>query len=113
MLGLFKQALFHQPVEAWRYGPVIPDIYHRVKIHGNKPISKPMGFRKPEFDEYELDLIRQVLDIYGGHTGGQLSALTHKPGSPWHKTWHKEGMNSIIRNDVNMEHFSKLAEDEE
>ena len=31
MLGLYHRPLLEQPVEAWHYGPVVPEIYRRLR----------------------------------------------------------------------------------
>ena len=31
MLGLRERSLINEAVEAWRYGPVVPSVYHRFK----------------------------------------------------------------------------------
>ncbi|MCY4000360.1 MAG: DUF4065 domain-containing protein, partial [Bacteroidetes bacterium] len=37
-LGISGEPLFNDTVEAWRYGPVVPDIYHTYKEFGHSPI---------------------------------------------------------------------------
>src|SRR5260370_7382775 len=37
-LGLTGDPLFREPIEAWEYGPVVPEIYHSVKMFGASPI---------------------------------------------------------------------------
>ena len=39
-LGTFDSRLFKAEFEAWDYGPVIPEVYHRFKIFGDKYIQK-------------------------------------------------------------------------
>lgn len=109
MLGLHDRPISAQPVEAWQYGPVIPDVYHRVKIHGREPIKQPLRFPIPEFDDLETDLVSQVIDAYGEFSGIQLSQMTHQPGTPWHKVWHQYGQNTIIPNHMIQQHFAGLA----
>ncbi len=113
MLGLYGRAFFYQPVEAWQHGPVIPDVYHRVKVYGNRRLQRPFGDPPPGFDKLEANLAGQVLEAYGEFSGVQLSALTHQPGSPWYRTWHERGRNAVISNDMIQEHFLEMAEDEE
>jgi len=114
MLGLHSKSLSAQPVEAWQYGPVIPDVYHGLKHFGNSLIySANVPFYDSEFDETEYDLISQVSDVYGDFTGIQLSQITHAVGTPWHTIWHQYGRNTIIPNNLIQEHFSQLAESDE
>lgn len=109
MLGLYHRPLSAQPVEAWRYGPVIPDVYHGLKRYGNKPVSIVQDFPSSDFEELEADLIQQVFDAYLDFTGIQLSQLTHARGTPWHQIWHRTGRNSIIPNELIERHFVELA----
>ena len=39
-LSLLDKELFPEPIEAWRYGPVIPSIYHEFKHFGKDPIDE-------------------------------------------------------------------------
>ena len=109
MLGLYQRPLSAQPVEAWRHGPVIPDVYHGLKRYGNRPINVLQDFPESDFDDLEDDLINQVFDVYSDFTGIQLSQLTHARGTPWHQTWYRTGRNSIIPDDLIEKHFAALA----
>ncbi|MCP5793232.1 DUF4065 domain-containing protein, partial [Klebsiella pneumoniae] len=31
--------LFDQPIEKWKFGPVVSDVYHSFKMHGTSHIS--------------------------------------------------------------------------
>ena len=109
MLGLYHRPLSAQPVEAWRYGPVIPDVYHKLKRYGSTPITKVLGPQGEEFDEVEHDLLNQIHDRYGPYTGIELSRMTHQAGTPWHQVWSQRGRNSIIPNSLIEDYFSELA----
>ena len=39
-LAIMEKPLIHESVEAWTYGPVIPDLYHEFKRWGNEGIRK-------------------------------------------------------------------------
>ena len=107
MLGLYQQGLSLRPVEAWKYGPVIPDVYHSLKRYGRDLVTQPIGHFGSDFDDIEEDLIQQVFDIYKPFSGIELSQMTHAEGTPWSVTWHRYGRNSIIPNELIEEHFSK------
>ncbi len=110
MLGLYHQPMSAQPVYAWQYGPVIPEVYHEIKRYGRNPVKSLLDCPDDNFDELELDLIEQVYDVYIDFSGILLSQMTHAEGSPWRKIWDTHGRNAIIPNDLIEEHFSELAE---
>ena len=113
MLGLYRRPLSAQPVEAWKYGPVIPDVYHGLKHYGSKPVNVVQDFLGSNFDELEADLIQQVFDAYSDFSGVQLSRLTHARGTPWHQVWHRTGRNAIIPDNLIEEYFVELADSSE
>lgn len=89
-LALHGRPLIDQPVEAWRYGPVVAKVYHSAKkwgrgsIDGHLPTAATyFGGKNPDFDADTALIIKQVADKWGNLSGGALSSWTHKPGSPW------------------------------
>ena len=95
-LALTDEPLIEDYVEAWTYGPVIPELYHEFKQFGSNPIpvraiettvpsiyiggsSRDLPFSTDQF----LD---RIWDIYKGFTALQLSSATHQPDTPWHIT---------------------------
>ena len=109
MLGLYRQPMSAQPVYAWQYGPVIPDVYHGIKRHGRNPVRSTLACLDDGFDELELDLIGQLYDAYSEFSGIQLSQMTHAEGSPWRKVWDTRGRNAIIPNGFIEDHFRALS----
>ena len=111
MLGLYHRPLIKEPVEAWRYGPVIPELYQAVKKFGSKPVEKLPEYVREEFDNEEKDVMGQTLEVYGSLSGLQLSSLTHLKGTPWHKTWTSHAWYSAeISNDLIEDYYSELAD---
>ena len=41
------------------------------------------GRRNKSFDDYELELIEKIRNVYGKFSGIELSAITHQTGTPW------------------------------
>lgn len=110
MLGLYNHELSEQKVLAWIYGPVIADVYRSLRKYGRTCVSEKIYIPDEEFSDLEVDLIMQVYRKYSPFSGIQLSALTHAPGTPWHKIWHRRGRNSIIPNSLIASHYAGVAE---
>lgn len=109
MLGILGKSLIKQQVLAWRYGPVIADVYYSVKQYGGNPVTKQiiMGTPEQKFNEVEIELIEQVLSKYGYLDGIRLSQLTHAPGTPWDIVWRQNGRNSVIPNNLIRDHYAE------
>ena len=82
-------------VEAWRYGPVFPSLYHYFKHRGRMPILELANVidtdleiqipRIPKADRLTRRLLDRIWEVYGDFSGEELSEMTHKQGSPWQK----------------------------
>lgn len=126
-LAVNGQPLLAEPVRAWDYGPVVPDLYDHIKFYGTTPITRQItnadseafrffGNKNQEGVPYEAalspaehDVIDRVWNRYGGYSGYKLSDLTHKPGTPWFQTYFGEGKNAIIPDDRIRTHYVELA----
>lgn len=88
-LGIRNIDLFPNRIEAWQYGPVIPDLYRATKSYGRNPI--PMdAIGDPEniaVSDDDLAFLEDVYSKYGHLDGIALSYLTHQRGTPWDKCY--------------------------
>ena len=99
MLGIYGRPLIRQPIEAWRYGPVVRELYRSIRDYGGDPIPLLIdGAPDTDYDSEEQRIIDQVWEQYGQLTGLQLSSLTHAAGTPWDITWRKWGRDAIVPN---------------
>ena len=96
--GCFGRNLIKEAVEAWQYGPVIPDLYAKVKHYGRGHINAPIpdhgiaGDRNNPFPHPQTgELLDQVWTSYRSYTAIQLSEITHRPGTPWDQVWNRSG----------------------
>ncbi len=99
-LAIRGNTIFKESVEAWRHGPVVPEVYHEFKVFGSSGIS----YRPPEkssIEESHKAFIKSVWDVYKGYGAFTLREITHEKGSPWHQCYdgtpHKKIPNKIIK----------------
>ena len=111
MLGITNKVLLYEPIEAWRYGPVVPSVYHRYKAFGGQPIDIATVDQSASLGNDELFAIESVEDIYRDVSALRLSSLTHQVGTPWHTTVHKYGVGGIIPNNVISSYYEKLIDE--
>ena len=78
---LRSQPLFPQPIEAWRFGPVVRDLWDTYKAYRYKAIPIPNN-PLPPLDTSELEILDFVWGRYGELSAHQLSELTHSE-PPW------------------------------
>lgn len=95
-LAICNAPLVDEGFQAWKYGPVIPSVYHEFKAFGTLNIDRPgtTASYSPEGLLWETPviadktgtvykLIDKIWEVYGHYTGTQLSAMTHQPDTPW------------------------------
>lgn len=113
MLGICDRPLIVEPAEAWRYGPVVPTVYHAYKSFGGEAIETVPTDRSDAFDPEQIELMEAVLDAYKKHTAWALSAITHQPGTPWHQVYQGgRGEGAIIPNKLIRKHYKARIEAE-
>ena len=97
-LRSFNSPAHFEPSLAWDFGPVVFDLYERirpiVRDRTNKSISLDDPIVTHAFDDAvaveDTDvcaIIRAVWDKFKNWTAYQLSELTHRSGSPWVETY--------------------------
>lgn len=73
--------LFDEPIEAWRYGPVIPELYHQ---HRRKTaVDSWKGESKNLTREQQL-IVDAMIEHYSAMSGFEMGALSHD-----HDCWDK------------------------
>lgn len=114
MLAQYDAALLDEDVEAWQYGPVVPNIYRALKAYGNSPVDNQVPGSKPDFSfsNDERAVMRSVVETYGRFRATLLSTATHMNGSPWHAIWNKRGKSSVIPNDLIRSHYLSILKSE-
>ena len=113
MLGLHRRPLIADPIEAWRYGPVVPKLYECVRRYRGKPVTDLMSqpLDAPPLDAEEADIVSQVDALYGPIDGLKLSGMTHAPGTPWSIVNARTDDDLVIPDEVIGAYYARLAAD--
>ena len=100
---------FQNRIEAWDFGPVVPDVYHQYKIYGSSII--PSVANDPFSDYYEKispadqEKINSIIQQAAGYSAAQLVQITHNQ-APW-KNAYRQGFNNQISNKAILEYFKE------
>lgn len=106
-LGILGMALIKERVMAWKYGPVIEELYYAIRHYGSMPVKNPIMFESGgivpcTLSEEHGELIKAVYNKYKHLDGLQLSTITHEKDSPWDRTQNmykiKTIHNDLIKN---------------
>jgi uncharacterized phage-associated protein len=76
-LSLGNGPLFHNDIEAWQYGPVVPEIYHQYKIYGRGGIMPDEQFDPNTIDEDTRDFLDEIYNIFGQFSAIRLMEISH------------------------------------
>jgi uncharacterized phage-associated protein len=94
--------LFPEPIEAWDYGPVVPEVYHAYKRHGFDIL--PAIEDNLPLDIGEIDAIDKALACFGEMSGVALIHQTHYE-PPWRSAYKPGRPSGKIEIDVMYNYF--------
>lgn len=87
-LAQYGKPLFDAPIQAWSYGPVVPEVYERYSRYGAQGIVSD-NVDMSAFTVEEFDTLMNVAFKFDGLSTGALVRMTHKPNTPWSQTERK------------------------
>jgi len=109
-------------VQAWKYGPVIPSVYHSFKCFKDKPIdsktivvewdgtSRREIYEEPKLTDMRAKaIVDMVWERYKDYSDTEMVDLMHKEGTPW-ALCYKEGMNNEIPDSYTRLYYSKFVD---
>jgi uncharacterized phage-associated protein len=99
-IGRTNSPLLTSNFEAWDYGPVMPELYHRVKIFGSDPVGNVFrgSVAIPEGSE-EASSLDETAEQLGHAEASRLVAITHWDRGAWAKHYYPGQRGVIIPND--------------
>ena len=103
-LEVFGQPLIRNRIEAWKFGPVIPDVYSAFRPQG-VTVKQPVALSSAPLPPQVEKLLEEVMAIYGKMPAFKLSDITHEAGGPWDITTVNKGFFGEIDNDLIRQHY--------
>ena len=94
-LGLTGEKLASNNFEAWDYGPVEPQLYHKLKAYGAENVPDIFPGDPYANDSPEYRAMKFVMDQLDEASPRKLVAITHWERGAWAKNY-RSGMRGII-----------------
>lgn len=107
-LAITGKPLIDSQIEAWQYGPVIPELFHELKHFGDQAVTEDLtefvldssgdditewktSYEVPAFPDDKTDedvqtayaVLDRTWNEYGHLSAAKLSNMTHVRGGPW------------------------------
>lgn len=87
-MALYNDYLIDDHFVMWEYGPVIPSLYHKIKLYKENAINAHLAIltnnNKIAFsfidnkDQQTKNLLEKIYEIYGSYSGQNLASLILK-----------------------------------
>jgi len=84
-VALHHEPLFHDKIEHWTQGPVVPELYHEYKVYGTAAILHPTIIDLDKYSPQMIEVLNEVWDVFGQYSAWRLRAMTHDD-PPWCET---------------------------
>lgn len=101
-LALFGEPLFGERIKAWRYGPVVPDVWQRFKDAGWSALPPTDNFDPERIEPRIAELLDEVNQVYGQFSATRLRNMTHEE-PPWQNAWERDQASASGDNEVSLD----------
>lgn len=108
-LAFTDKPVFDENILAWRYGPVVKEIYVKFSTFGATNIAAGAYTPDPipELDKEETQLIDAIWDKYKNRSPAELVTMTHQ-SKPWKEVFYHQN-NDIIYTDLMRDYFKQYV----
>jgi uncharacterized phage-associated protein len=98
--------LIKEHFKAWKYGPVIPELYNELKYSGNSCIEQTIINQNSNSLQEEVRILLESVDeTFGKMDGWSLSEISHIKEGAWDKA---PTLNSDLDNEHIREEFERF-----
>lgn len=100
-------SLFDNDIRAWKFGPVVPDVYYEYSIYGGMEILE--SYNDHMIDPEDKKLIDSILKKYEKIETWRLVDMTHAKGTPWDSVYNNGKESDLIPKRLLLEYFKSAA----
>lgn len=85
---------FHEEIEAWAFGPIVPKAYYRYRIYGFSNIQSSHKELDSVINYIDKEKIASVVEMFKNYSAPELVRLTYQQ-RPWIDAY-AQGRNTVI-----------------
>ena len=110
-LGAENEPLVSGEFEAWKYGPVHPELYRYLKVYGPLPVPRTFALfgqvrnLREGSESWWLD---DAVEAFPPGSGARLVAITHREESAWTKHYEENRAGVVIPAESIIEEYEAL-----
>ena len=104
-----QKPCFEDQIEAWDFGPVVPNVYFEYRIYGscNIPCTTTLQIFTHTISQSARKLMDGIITQCAQYSASTLVDITHSQ-SPWIDAYNHPGHNNPITNDSIMNYFRQV-----
>ena len=109
MLAHIGEPLINEGVSAWKFGPVIPELYDKLKEYGSRNITDKISpVDMDGLTDDHKDCINFIWSNFKKYSAIQLTDISNADGSPWHQVRVDKRYFIDIPNELTKSYYIKM-----
>ncbi|MDO8590504.1 MAG: DUF4065 domain-containing protein [bacterium] len=102
-LSKIGRPLFSDNIEAWEYGPVVPNVYRKFRFNESNPIICKED--KSSVSGEDKEVLKKIWGTFGGYSASKLVDITHAH-TPWKEA--NKSTSKVISRKAIKEYYAPL-----
>ncbi len=110
-LVIYGNRLVKEDFYAWKFGPVIPELYEITRKYRQNPIEQYI-YKGNELDNDKnaIVCIQSIYNYFADYSPFSLVEITHSIGGAWSKVYYSQDSRGIIKDeDIKDEYKDKFS----
>jgi uncharacterized phage-associated protein len=110
-LVIYGNRLVKEDFYAWKFGPVIPELYEITRKYRQNPIEQYIHKgNELDNDKNAIVCIQSIYNYFADYSPFSLVEITHSIGGAWSKVYYSQDSRGIIKDeDIKDEYKDKFS----